>query len=283
MAKQNAHPDSPAREPVHLHAWGEAARAFVQRLCSEVPEPLVALMAEHPRWLHVAECPAKYRVEDATFLFMVIGRDARAQDIRDALSLLSVVDPEQVSSILVRLYRSSAKPACESLETLADQSGACIEVPESSADSTLEALRWLLATLRGLAMSGDLILESQWDLDDLREVLGIPGARWTLFSYAVSEELSASEALAEAMGWAADDLNVEAAWGLLVLVWQSPEWPLTGAEMRQAVRVARQALGVGGLTMVLRAAAGARWGGHSACITLVVSHPRGYPPLDAVR
>ncbi|NDZ12783.1 hypothetical protein C7T35_10500 [Variovorax sp. WS11] len=282
----------PQNEPVRLIGIGSKAATFIQQLCGNAPDPLAPLLVDHSAWMEADGRPGGVDFTSVVFLFVVIGADATKKEVGDAALLAWRAHLNAVSTIGVFLVGEGesgtlARPtrvsnsARESEEALRQLVDGCIDLEPSQVTDGLESLRWLCTTLRGLAREGVLILEPAWDLNDVLEVLDLPGAALSLATRTVGEGLPISLAVAQALDDLEDSgIELESANGILLVLWQSTKWRLTVQEVQRASRCAASALGQGGLHLVLTARAGKLWEGVGACATVVVSRQRSFPKLE---
>ncbi|MDN4590272.1 hypothetical protein DBA29_17420 [Xenophilus aerolatus] len=258
-------------------------------MCDRAPDPLVPLLRDHLKWINADGQLAGLDVEGLAIVFLAIGADATDNEVGDAFILASRLRLDNVTTIGVlsppedgRTVGASMQPSAYTETWMADLLellDAHLEIPIQMLAEHQEGLLWLLTTLRRLHQDGLLILEPAWDLTDLLETLDLPGAQLKLIFRSV-EQADIDEAVSQAItDLQASNADLQSATGMLVVLWQSSTRRLTVREVRDAGWQASQALGQGGLHMVLVAHAPGPWAGVGACATLVASWPRRFPPL----
>lgn len=274
---------------MRLIAFGRSAARFVKQMCDRAPDPLVPLLADHLSWIDADGQLAGLEVEGLAVVFLAIGADATDNEVGDAFILASRFRLNNVTTIGVLLPQedecvvgTSMQPAAAAevwMAHLLALLDAHLDIPIQLRAEHRDGLLWLLTTLRRLHQDGLFILEPAWDLTDLLETLDLPGAQLMLIFRSV-EQADISEAVSQAItDLQASNADLQGASGLLVVLWQSSSRRLTVREVRDAGWQASQALGQGGLHMVLVAQAPGAWTAVGACATLVASWPRRFPPL----
>lgn len=274
---------------MRLIAFGRSAARFVMQMCKEAPDPLVPLLADHPTWIDATGRFVGLDDEGLAIVFLAFGSDATEDEVGDALVLASRCRLSSVTTIGVllppedgRVVGAPSQPSGSAEVGVSD----LLEVLDAHLDVSIPAraehqqgLLWLLTTLRRLHQDGLFILEPAWDLNDLLETLDLPGAKLKLAVRSV-EQADIVEVVNQAIAdLQASSADLQSAGGMLVVLWQSSTRRLTVREVRDAGWHASQALGQGGLHMVLVARAPGHWQGVGACATLVASWPRRFPPL----
>lgn len=274
---------------MRLIAFGRSAARFVKQVCDRAPDPLVPLLADHLSWIDADGQLAGLEVEGLAVVFLTIGADATDKEVSDAFILASRFRLNSVTTIGVllpsedgRVAGASMQPTASAEVWMADLQellDAHLNIPIQLQAEHREGLLWLVTTLRRLHQDGLFILEPAWDLNDLLETLDLPGAQLKLIFRSV-EQADVAEAVNHAIAdLQASNADLQSASGMLVVLWQSSTRRLTVREVRDAGWQASQALGQGGLHMVLVAQAPGPWLGVGACATLVASWPRRFPPL----
>ena len=213
-------------------------------------------------------------VNSVAMLFIAIASDAKEAEIRAALFLAkqALAVDVRVISIVVRA-KDNASENVELAEALADQViDGQIDVQANPTEEELQALRWFYGGLRSLARDGTLILEPGWDLEDVVEVLDLPGSRLSLATSAVPKGVSVLVAVSEALDdLASSGTDLALASGILVVLWRAPDQSLYVRDVRQAARLAADAIGQGGLHLTLTARSKVSWGDIGGCATVVAS------------
>lgn len=274
---------------MRLIAFGQGAALFVKQMCDRAPDPLVPLLADHQIWIDADGPPAGLDVEGLAIVFLAIGVDATDNEVGDAFILASRLRLNNVTTVGVLLPSEDACVAGASMQPsafaevwmadLLELLDAHLDIPNRLRAEHREGLLWLLTTLRRLHQDGLFILEPAWDLTDLLETLDLPGAQLKLIFRSV-DQADIDEAVNQAItDLQASNADLQSASGMLVILWQSSSRRLTVREVRDAGWQASQALGQGGLHMVLVAQAPGAWTAVGACATLVASWPRRFPPL----
>ncbi|PZQ78311.1 MAG: hypothetical protein DI563_00480 [Variovorax paradoxus] len=259
------------------------------QMCNEAPDPLVPLLVDHPTWIDATGRFVRVDFEGLAIVFLAIGADATDNEMGDAFVLASRCRLNSVTTIGVLLppedgcvVGAPTQPSGSAevgMSDLLEVMDAHVDVPIRALAEHQQGLLWLLTTLRRLHQDGLFILEPAWDLNDLLETLDLPGAKLKLAVRSV-EQADSVEAVNQAIiDLQASSADLQSASGLLVVLWQSSTRRLTVREVRDAGWHASQALGQGGMHMVLVARAPGHWIGVGACATLVASWPRRFPPL----
>lgn len=279
----------PGRESVRLIAFGRSAARFVMQMCKEAPDPLVPLLTDHLSWIDADVGLAGLDVEGLAIVFVAVAADATDNEMGDAFGVASRCRLNSVTTIGVllppedgRVVGAPTQPSGSAevgISDLLEVLDAHVDIPIPALAEHQQGLLWLLTTLRRLHEEGLFILEPAWDLNDLLETLELPGAKLKLVVRSI-EQADIVEAVNQAVtDLQASSADLQSASGLLVVLWQSSTRRLTVREVRDAGWHASQALGQGGMHMVLIARAPGHWIGVGACATLVASWPRRFPPL----
>lgn len=256
--------------PVRLAAFGSTAIDFSRRLHEDATGPLADMITDHYPWQESEDLTTTVRVYDfdgIVFLFIVIGTDATEYEIgraivlagkaseREVITIGVFVKPQVVKYAHITPYASkrSAQPVIL-LTFLMDLVDGKIETLLNYSVHDIDAVAWFYGTLRSLGTQRTLILEPAWDLDDIIEVLDLPGARFKLLMQTVEVGRTAVGALQETLVDAkAKGIELQLASGIVLIVWQGPPHRLTVRQVSEMGRMLHTAMGAGGQHLILTA------------------------------
>lgn len=262
---------SAGQDPVRLFGFGTTGTRLVRALYEGAEGALGDLLADHGIWIEpedMSHAVRSFGMAGVAFIFIAIGINATDYDAAHAALLAWRASEYGVATIAIVVHDSvadggnglrtpSMKPAILP-GLLLDIVQGRIDVEGEGAGEgeihDLQALRWMYGTLRSLAREGFLILEPAWDLDDVSEVLDLPGSQLKLVTRTVRPGHHVKEAVYEGLGDLEEaEGDLELASGLLVILWQAPPLRLTVKHVRQIGQMARSALGAGGQHLILTA------------------------------
>lgn len=135
-----------------------------------------------------------------------------------------------------------------------------------------QSIGWLYAALRKLTVDGVLILEPAWDLQDVVEVLNLPGSNLRLATVKVAPAETYPSALDRAIELLVlEGVELEFAGGILMVLWHPASDRHSSREMRELTRELDQRFDHGVLQLMLRVTSHRDLPKARACMTLVIS------------
>ncbi|RYH63556.1 MAG: hypothetical protein EON54_07940 [Alcaligenaceae bacterium] len=263
---------------VRLVGVGVGGGELEQRLLAGAVGPLADLLdtggsVPAPRRLQDLE---GYELDGLAILLVAVAVDGTDEEIHAALFLAwraCFLDVRVICILIHPRGNDGSNPEIE--EAMTDQIiDGQIDIWADATEDEMQALRWFYGGLRGVVRDGTLILEPGWDLADVVEVLDLPGSRLSLATHTVPKGASILEAVAEALAdLESSGCDLALASGALLVLWRAPDQTLYARDVREAARLAGQALGQGGVHLTLTARSRVPWGEVGGCATVIASTP----------
>ncbi|WP_019656446.1 hypothetical protein [Variovorax atrisoli] len=275
---------------VRLIGIGASGRRFAQQFHTHIDAPahtpLADLLSQQPTSIKIGIGMAdsgehvdgdQIDLKDTCILCLAFGSDMTPAEIEAAMHLIWRMWDQHghVIGIVLGVHNRPPPDPDSMLGILCESIDARIDIADLTDAAELAPLQWFYVALQRSVLEGLSILEAAWDHSDVAEALDLGHVQLELFTQPLDGPTQLDAAMVEVLeAFRHRGVWLEQARGAVLVLWAPSEYQITVRMVRGLGRSLGEALGEGGLHLIIRLKSRPAAGDQTAYLTLAVSTPR---------